>query len=492
MAESLGKFANTAKRAQLSTALVGLLIFFDDYSNALITGSTMRNISDRMKVSREKLSFIVHSFAATMASISVVSSWTGVEVSYIDEQFTSLGRDEDAYWFFLQSIPYCFYQILMIIFVFLTIFTGREFGPMLRAELESMYRTDEEIVDKPKKDADTAHELVSMDEFSPIANKPRRWYNGVIPIITLVFTILLGICLDGYYTIQDLQDDGEDIDLTLRDMFSNGNPFSALTWGAMFALVVSVVLLTSQKILTLNESMESINNGCKSMVAALLILIHAWALAEICERLQVANLVVSAIGDNVDPGWLPLIVFIVSAIVSFSTGSSWGTMAIMFPLVIPLADSLAGDDDNAMRATVASVMSGSVWGDHCSPISDTCILASMSTQCDHLEHVRTQLIYALTVAAVALPICYIPVGFGAYNPIVAILLGSAILFFILMYFGTPVDPATAWHLPAWMNGHSISVYFIDCWKGLGSRRATYSEKSPILDTNMQTPSHFVK
>eukprot|EP00164_Ancoracysta_twista_P008456 GFYU01012246.1.p1 GENE.GFYU01012246.1~~GFYU01012246.1.p1 ORF type:complete len:799 (-),score=193.40 GFYU01012246.1:107-2503(-) len=456
MAELFTKYATTRQRGQFFTWLMGCLIFFDDYANALITGSTMRPITDQLKISREKLSFIVDSCAATISSLAIVSSWIGVEVGYIGEQFRNLGIKREAYFTFLETIPYRFYPIQVLAFVFFTIVFQREFGPMLTAERRAL-RTGKVIADKGKPASDFEDE-----DIMPKMDKPRRWYNAVIPVVVIIIAIFAGLLLNGYSSILDerdklavaiqqaearhdqmevtkLQDDYNALTTGLRDLFGHSNPFHALIWASMLGSIVAIGLVVAQRILTLTEAMDAWLAGCKSMMMALLILMHAWALGNVCGEIHTADFVVLAFKGTSAPGFLPALVFVLSAFVSFATGSSWGTMSILFPLVVPLAHDLAPSSDTIMLGTISAILSGSVWGDHVSPISDSCIMSSMATSSDHADHVKTQAVYALVVGFVSILFGSLPVGFEWYNEWVANAICMCLLLGILMFVGVPVD-----------------------------------------------------
>jgi Na+/H+ antiporter NhaC len=427
-------------RGQLATYFMGLVIFFDDYSNTLIVGPTMRPLTDRLGISREKLAYIVDSTAAPVASIALISGWIGMEVGLIDDALTSMNLPYEPYVVFVQSIPYRFYPVLALFFVLMVILTDRDFGPMLKAELRAR-REGKVIRDGARPASDFDAEVLTPKEGGPL-----RWYNAVVPILVLTIVTVLGM----YFTGQSAVLSAGEADLGLSNVFGNGDSYLALIWGSFSACAVALVMTMAQRILTLAEALEAWTAGLKAMLFAFVILVLAWALGQITVDVQTAQYLIHLLTGNLDPRLLPVIVFVLCALVSFATGTSWGTMAIMMPVVVPLAVALsleAGYPEattyTILLGAVSSVLAGSVWGDHCSPISDTTILSSMATSCDHIDHVRTQMPYALLVGVVGMVVGDIPTAYGM-SPWISIVLGSAILLGILYWFGKREDmPATA-------------------------------------------------
>ncbi|RKP19632.1 hypothetical protein ROZALSC1DRAFT_28785 [Rozella allomycis CSF55] len=450
MAQAVTKFAKTRRSAQLVTFFVGIFIFFDDYASCLITGSTMRDIGAQLKISREKLSFIVDTCAATISCLFIVSSWVGVEVTQIEDGFKEAGIEENAYSSFLNAIPYKFYPILVLIFTFITIITGKDFGPMYRAERRAVVYG--------KVSSDHAKPVVDVDDetMSPKSDKPQRWYNAVIPFLVIIFVVFGGMVLEGYFHVQDrlggsieremilattqgqkmrlLSEQGS-LSFDIQTYLSKSDSFHALIWGSLAGSFVAIFLVVAQRILTLSEAMDAWLAGCKSMIFAILILAHAWGLGNISNQLQTSDFMTFALKGNIPAGLLPTIVFILGAGVSFATGSAWGTMSILFPLVIPLVHDLAKGDLNLLYASMAAILSGSVWGNHTSPIADSCIMSSMSTGCDHEDHVKSQALYAIIAGIISILFCTIPVGFGLYPFWAALLISIAVMIIIIMLFG---------------------------------------------------------
>ncbi|MDX1661614.1 MAG: Na+/H+ antiporter NhaC family protein [Gemmatimonadota bacterium] len=434
--DAITKRAKGPISGQLSAYLMGLLIFFDDYSNTLIVGSTMRPVTDRLKVSREKLAYIVDSTAAPIASIALISGWIGVEVGLIGDSIAALGLDYEPYVLFVQSIPYRFYPILALFFVLIVIVTDRDFGPMLDAELRAR-REGKVIAD----DARPASDL-DAEALQPVEGKPRRWVNAVVPIAVVMIVTIGGMWWTGRQSLIGAGETG----WSLGDVFGAGDSYVALVWATFLSLAVAVVMTVGQRILSLQDTMDAMVRGMKAMLFAVVILVLAWSLGDITVDVHTADYVVELLTGNLDPRLLPVLVFLGSALISFATGTSWGTMAIMMPVVVPLAVALPGEAGMAEEATlrillgaISGVLAGSVWGDHCSPISDTTILSSMASSCDHIDHVRTQIPYAVTVGVVAMLIGDIPSAYGL-PPWISWVVGAGILLGILYAFGQREDP----------------------------------------------------
>jgi Na+/H+ antiporter NhaC len=425
------KLARNRRSGMMASWLAGLIIFFDDYANTLIVGNLMRPITDKMKVSREKLAFIVDSTSAPVASLFIVSTWIGFEIGLIQDGLAVTGLQENAYDVFLSTIPYRFYPIAILFLVFLIAWTQRDFGPMLRSERRAL------LENKVHRD-DANLSFSDSEESGLFANHHRaKWFNGVIPVIILIFGTIGALVYTG---INALSEKGL-ADYGIRDIISNSDSYTALLWSSFAACLTAIILILSQKIMTLSQSIEAWFSGIKSMLFALIILTLAWAIGTVTVELHTADYIISLISDKIHPGYLPVLVFIACALTSFSTGTSWGTMAIMMPIVIPLAHNVSGlynlpysETIVIIYGVVSSVLAGSVFGDHCSPIADTTILSSMASGCDHMDHVKTQLPYALVTALLCMAIGDIPTAFGL-SPYISIVLIAGILTIILFVFG---------------------------------------------------------
>lgn len=420
-------WASSAKRGQAATGALGLIIFFDDYANTLVVGNTMRKVTDRLRVSREKLAYIVDSTAAPVTCVAFVTTWIGYEVGLIGTAVEQIeGFNEAAYSVFLSSIPFSFYPLLAMFFVFVVALSQRDFGPMYHAEVRA--RTTGQVL---APDADVDEAAVSGKELQPKEDKPHRPLNAIIPVVVLIASVLVGLYVTG---------EGE----TLRDIIGSADSYTALMWASLISALTAALLSVGQRILTLHETIDAWYGGLKGMLFAMIILVLAWSLSSVTSVLHTADFLVSILGEALNPGLVPALVFSLSAATAFATGSSWGTMGILMPLVLPLtwavllANNMAQPDHyHIIYSTVACILAGAVWGDHCSPISDTTILSSMASGSDHIDHVRTQLPYAMLVGAVGVLVGTVPAGFG-FPWWLSLVIGATILVIAHRFLGRPV------------------------------------------------------
>jgi Na+/H+ antiporter NhaC len=423
------EWANTVRRGQLSVWFLGLCIFFDDYTNTLVVGNTVRPITDRLRISREKLAYLVDSTAAPVACVAVLTTWIGYELGLISKAIEGLpGFEMSATGVFLNSIPYSFYPLLAIFFVFVVCWTCKDFGPMQRAEARS--RMTGQVA--PVSSGEGLEGSIDVQVGPEI---PRRAANAIVPILTLIFSCFASLYITG---------EGD----TLRDRLGSADVYRALLWGSFLGAAMAGAMTLTQRILPLEALIKSWVRGVSVMVEPLIILVLAWALSDTTAALGTADFLVATTGDKLILPLIPAGTFVLAALAAFATGSSWGVMAILLPLVIPVtwAAATAGgappaESMHLIFATVASVLCGAVWGDHCSPISDTTVLSSLASGCDHVEHVRTQMPYALLVGGVAIFVCLIPVGYGMPWWL-GLFLSAAILVAAHRLLGSPSpDPA---------------------------------------------------
>ncbi len=430
----LTRFANTARSGQLITWLLGIAIFFDDYANTLVVGNTMRPVTDRLRISRQKLAYIVDSTAAPVASIAFVTTWIGAELSYIQTGISTLGLSLSPYTVFLNSLAYSFYPVFTLVFIFILIYRKVDFGPMLKIERET--RKHGLIVDESKVGFSN-----QLNELKVSDNIKARWHNAAIPVFIVIFGTFSGLIYTGWDSSL-ANDNNISFFHKLSTIIGNSDSYKSLLWSSLIAVIISVVLSISQRLLTLQQSIDSIINGFRTMLTAIVILVLAWSLALVTEHLHTADFISRIMIDaSLSPVFVPLITFILAALVAFSTGSSWGTMAILYPLILPASWLITNEFNyeyhqslNIFYNVVASVLAGSVLGDHCSPISDTTILSSLASSCPHIEHVRTQMPYALTVGGVSIFIGVLPaaIGIPAWITFPA---GIVILLLIVKVFG---------------------------------------------------------
>jgi len=437
----LSPLAKNRRGGQLVTWMLGLMIFFDDYANTILLGGTMRPLCDRLRISREKLAYLVDSTAAPVAGLSLLSTWIAVEIQYIQEGLQSLrpATDLTAVDLFVGSIPYRFYMLLALVLIPLIAITGRDFGPMLKAERR---RLREPLESEADGNATSESTEGSLNE------KPARWINAVLPI-----AVTLGVVLYLLYStgLQSLSIGPNDPPPVLREILGAADSGLALQYGSLAGLVLVVLMARWQSLLTQSQILQAVGQGAKLMLPALAILWCASTLSRMTSNRSVEGAATTTpfefeetrlytgdflaqlfVTETEGPAGaesndsfalttklLPTAVFLLAAVLSFATGSSFGAMGILLPIVITvthaLLSSLGGaiDPNNPiLLASVGGVLAGAVFGDHCSPISDTTILSSQSCGCDHMAHVVTQLPYAMVVGGLTVLLGTLPLGWG--------------------------------------------------------------------------------
>jgi Na+/H+ antiporter NhaC len=430
-----GKKAKSKTSVLLLTWIFGIIIFIDDYFNSLTIGACMRPVTDEKKISRAKLAYILDSTAAPVCIIAPISSWVITVMSYTkgSEGFDKLGISEFTY--FIRTIPNNLYALFAILMVAFVAFKGRDFGPMARSEARAEKGLG--LFDEKK------YGIVAGKLDQKAATTNATWFDFLIPLLLLI------VCAVVFFPVTTWMGsiDGENIhnmgeamaSMSLGEAFNNTDASKALFYSIMFAIVFSYIYFVLRRLLNISQSAEAIVDGIKSMVPAIVILSLAWSIGFIIKKspedggVGLANYLAQAVRGGNFPLWLlPLIVFLISCVISFSTGTSWGTMAIMIPIAMPIAVALGekmGLSGNALiNITVystASVMGGAVFGDHCSPISDTTILSSTGANCPHLEHVATQMLYAVFVAICA---AFGILTLGLTDSTILALLVTAVLF----------------------------------------------------------------
>ena len=423
--EKFSRWTNTARRGQVATFLLGLAFFFDDYANTLVVGKTMRPISDAVRVSREKLAFLVDSTAAPVATLALISSWIGFQLGLIEDAVGRIdGFDEHAYVVFLNALPYNFYPILMLLFVLVVALSGRDFGPMWKAEHRA----------RSGENPDDPGRVTASEDFNVKIGAPHRALNALLPLGTLLFTMLAGLYVTGVAAAG--------AGAGLRDIIGSADSYLALLWATVTAVMIAACLSIGQRILSVSETVDAWYSGSRSMLLAVIILVLAWALSNVNSELHTAEYLAALLGDTLDARLLPAAVFILAALTAFATGTSWGVMGILMPLVIPLAwtsmqyQGLEGAE-HLLYASVSAVLAGAVMGDHASPISDTTVLSSAAASCDHIEHVRTQVPYALTVGAISITVGSVPSAFGV-PWWVCLIVGAVCVIAAVRWLGRPV------------------------------------------------------
>lgn len=439
VAEALAKKAKGPISAQMITWILGIFVFFDDYANSLIVGPIMRPVTDKVKVSREKLAFIVDATAAPIAGIALVSTWVGYEIGLIKDAYESIGQTVNAYGVFIDTIPYRFYNILMLLFVVCTALFLREFGPMYKAEHRAR-RYNQLIAE-----GSTPMVAEDIENLEPIEGKKINVWNAIIPIGALIIFAFIGFYFNGYGVIMSGEDavlinllENEPLSfMAIRETFGASDASVVIFQAALIASIIALVMGRAQKMFTISEGIDIWIQGSKSLVITGVILLLAWSLSSVIGELRTADFLVSLLSDSMPFFILPAVIFILGSIISFATGTAYGTMGILMPLAIPLAASLSSDP-NFIVMSVGAVLTGAIFGDHCSPISDTSILSSMGAASDHVDHIKTQLPYAITVAIISIILGYIPVALGLSIWIVLPLAAIATIL-VVRFIGKPVE-----------------------------------------------------
>ncbi len=433
-AEWVSTHIKNARAAQVLTGLLGIIIFVDDYFNCLTVGAVMRPVTDRFHVSHEKLAWIIDSTAAPVCIIAPVSSWAVAVGGYLGD---------DGFSTFVQSIPYNFYALLTIFFVFFMLITNKnDYGPMRAAEEEAKSSegataeggklleklSSMGLSDQAEADPDDHTNLESVvteqadieqsasaaiDEYKGLdISEKGKVYDLIVPILVLIFFSILGMMYTGGFF------EGVDFATAVGE-----NPVGGLCIGATVALCVAGAMFLPRGLTTLSGFVESVSEGVRSMVGAIMILVLAWSLGGCCRYMLGTGDFVSSFLNSlgVSLAILPCIIFLVAGFIGFAMGTSWGTIALILPIVV----GVFNEGDPLFLVAVGATLAGAVYGDHISPISDTTILSSAGAKCNHLRHVATQLPYATTVMVVCF-VCYIVAGFTG-NPWISLVLGAVLI-----------------------------------------------------------------
>lgn len=432
----LSRFASGPRTAQLMTAVTGLAVFIDDYANTMIVGTSMRPLTDRYKVSREKLAFLVDATSAPVAGLAVISTWVGYEVGLFQDIADSLAIDRGGYAMLFDALSFRFYCVLMIAFVFINVLTGKDFGPMARAERRAREKGELAEADAVPMTSPTLSATAADDSARIHAA------TALLPIGLLFAFLLGGIWVDGGGMTRLEESASAIFSFSVwRDTISaSENAVMLLAYGAGFALLLGAACARFLAKIETKAIGRATLAGIRGSLLPVTILILAWSLKSACDALETGPFLVAVVGESISPAWFPAIVFVIAAITSFATGTSYGTMAILIPTAVPIAFALEGGVYGIITViTLASILDGSIVGDHCSPISDTTVMSSIASSSDHMHHVRTQLPYSLTVGVLALVCGYIPAGLGApaYVGYLAAILAVAGLFAFLPA-GAPV------------------------------------------------------
>ncbi|WP_135535088.1 Na+/H+ antiporter NhaC family protein [Halostella pelagica] len=399
------------RRVGIVTWLFGMVWFFDDYANTAIVGSAMKDMADNMQMSREKLAYILDSTAAPVATFGI-SSWVAFQIGLVQTAYENMGIQGDtpsATATFLWSIPFNVYCLFALLMVGIVVVTQRDFGEMLDAETRAR-RTGNVT-------RENANPLQSMKEDlgNPVTDNPRL-RTFVFPVTVLVVVVIGGAAWTGYAPGRDALGIAENADFT-----------GALVWGSFGMVATALTLGLIDDHIDLEEGMETVLDGFGIMLHAVSILVLAWSIGSVATALGTGDYVTGIAEGFVSPMMLPIVILFTSAVISFSIGTSWGTMSLVTPVAVPLAWSIGNQSPEMIAVAVGAVFSGSIFGDHCSPISDTTILSSTFAGSDHIDHVRTQMYYAVTVISVA-TLAYLIYGVTGLGPAVFLPVGAVVLF----------------------------------------------------------------
>jgi Na+/H+ antiporter NhaC len=432
MIEIIVKVCRTSRAAQLGAMFAGIAVFFDDYLNCIIVGNSFRPLTDRFRVSREKLAYIVDSTAAPVAGLAVVSTWIAFEVTQIGEGLRAAGLHVEPFSIFIGSLPYRFYCILTLVFVFALAWMGRDYGPMLAAERRA------------RREGSTTGPQAGVQENVAKVGKARY---AVIPIGFTILATFVGL----WWTAQpgpgeQLVARGDNafamaVDY-IQQILARTNSARAFARASILGYVLTLMMVLGGRIMTVREIAIVTLKSARVISGAVVILFLAWAIGAACRDVGTADYLVALFREVLNPVGFSLIVFGLACVISFATGTSYGTMAILLPNVVPLA--LAVGEHSSLTGmglvvmSVGAVLEGSIFGDHCSPISDTTILSAIASQCELMDHVRTQMPYAVTSMLLAAFVGYIPVTLGI-PAWVSLIAGVLLVLAIVRLIGRPVD-----------------------------------------------------
>lgn len=412
----------SGRSAQLATALMGVVCFIDDYANAIIVGSMMQPITDRFRISREKLAFLVDATSAPVSGLAVVSTWIAYEVGLFADISEQLGMGKSGYALFFDALSFRFYCLLMLAFVVAHILMRRDFGPMRTAEQRA----------RNENSAPQGHDV---PEVVP-SDRPGRAINALLPLAGLVSFHLTGLWIDGGGPAR-LAGGGSLLNPTYwREVISAAkHSHHMLLSAALFGTALAIFCGRLSGSLPWRVVPGCVYRGVRRALLPSMVLVLAWSLKNCCDDLGTGRFLTGVLASHIPPYWFPPLLFIVASVVSFATGTSWGTMAILIPTAIPIAFALDGNAYGPVTViSLAAVLDGAIFGDHCSPISDTTILSSTASSCDLVQHVRTQLPYSLVVAAGALLFAYIPSALGL-GALWSLGLGIAAILIVLLALG---------------------------------------------------------
>jgi len=399
-------WARTRRGAQLMAWVVGVIVFVESTITCLVVGTVSRPLFDKLRISREKLAYICDSTSAPVCILLPINGWGATVLGLLAVQ-AAAGRlgDTSPLGIFLMAVPLNFYAIITVLMVVLVALTGYDIGPMREAERRAR--------EEGKLMRDGAMPMVD-DDITGMPTKPGiapSLLNMMLPLVAMVVMVPLGILITGAPGWTAVPVDAA-FNVKLMGLLNEASGSLAVLWGVSFGLFVAFLLFVIRRVFSVHETIDLIFKGAGGMVALAAIMMMAFAIGTVCKSLGTGDYVASIISDWLPAALVPAVVFLVSCFIAFATGTSWGTFAIMIPLAVPLAFGYqAAGEHISMALVVSAVLGGGVFGDHCSPISDTTLVSSMAAACDHIDHVRTQLPYALVAGGLTVAI-YLVLGFA--------------------------------------------------------------------------------
>lgn len=439
IAEALVRRAASARSTRLATALLGMAIFFDDYANTIVVGTTMRPITDRFRISREKLAYLVDSTAAPVAGVAIISTWIGFEVGLFGDAMDSLGTGISGYELFFRALPARFYCLLTLFFLLVSTLMRRDYGPMLRAERRARQH-NQPLAPGAQPMTGDAHQVPDHPDIAG------HWAVAALPVGLVIFGVLAGMHWDARNAEAVIAARGEHAFFSRvywTAVFSNADGAKVMFLSSLAGSGLAFVFARTRKSvrdgsrpLGTSTILRTWVSGITGFSYALLILVLAWAIKEMCQAVHTSDYLIGALENVLDPRFLPLLVFGLAAAVAFSIGTSWTTMALLLPTMLPVAHQMG--DITLVILVAAAVLDGAIFGDHCSPISDTTVLSSIAASCDHIAHVRTQAPYAITTMCIA-AVCGYLGSTLLYSTYIGLGLGMLVVVATLVIVGRDPD-----------------------------------------------------
>lgn len=450
-ANKMFKLASSVYHASILTVTVCFAFFFDDFASIMIAGKSLGPLVSQLGLSVQKFSLIVHTMAVVVASLCPLSSWAGIQIGYIESAFALAGMEVSGFSYLVQSIPYRFFAVSSLLGVVVYVVLDKDIVPMITYE-EALAEENAQPEDLESKH--TIQEEEAREEEEKEDTIPERWYNAIVPLVTLVAISLLRMYYDGKAAIEESEDR---MDLTFLNCVSRCNSINCLIVGTSVSLLLTLVMIPAQRIMGLSKCLEHFVEGVKSMSEPMMILILAWALGIAMNNIHTSQFIALALGDNMPVEYFPALVCVIGYAMSYSSGSSLGTQGIIFPLVIPVIVTLTTEEDIYIK-TIAAAFSSSVFGNLCSPIADTTIAGVLFTGCPMLDHIKVMTTFCLPMAALSLIFGDLLVGLDLYPYWLSYLIVIAILVVVMMVFGRRPGRRSALQrlrgMPRWKSSDS--------------------------------------